>query len=141
MTPDEIVSLFDRRDRGWELRDPGVLAAPYAEDAVVESPISGKATGRKEIEEAYDRLLRSWSPLAYTREDLLIDGQRVAVCFEVRATHSGEFFRLPATGKKFTLRGVTIAKVGDDQILHERRVYDFTGLLVRLGVLKATVSY
>ena len=79
MTREEIIEMLDRRDKGWELRDPKVLAAPYAEDAVLESPISGTSTGRPEIEGAYERLLKAWSPLEHTREEVLVDGDRVLI--------------------------------------------------------------
>lgn len=141
MTREEIVALLDRREEGWRRHDPKVLVACYAPDAVVESPMSGTATGVKEIEESYERVFRAWSPLEHVRQELLVDGHRVVTSFEVRGTHSGEFFRLPPTGKKFTLRGVSLMTVSEGQIVHERRVYDFTGLLVRLGVLKATPAH
>jgi len=32
---------------------------------------------------------------------------------------------------------IILFTVRDEHILHERRVYDFTGLLVQIGVLKA----
>lgn len=141
MTREEIAALLDRREEGWRRYDPKILVEAYAPDAVVESPISGNSSGTREIEESYERLFRAWSPLEHVREEMLVDGGRVVTCFEVRATHSGEFFRLPPTGKQFTIRGVNLMTVADGQILHERRVYDFTGLLVRLGVLKATPAH
>ena len=142
MTREEIAALPDRREEGWRRHDPKILAGAYAHDAVVESPISGISNGTREIEESYERLFRAWSPLEHLlREEVLVDGERVVTCFEVRGTHSVEFFRLPPTGRKFTIRGVNLMTVADGRILHERRVYDFTGLLVRLGVLKATPAH
>jgi hypothetical protein len=32
---------------------------------------------------------------------------------------------------------VTVCRVADGLIVHERRIYDFTGMLVQIGVLKA----
>ena len=139
MTKEEIVALLDRRDKGWQLKDPKLLASPYADDAVLESPISGKSVGRPAIADAYERLLDAWSPLEYRREDLLVDGDQIVICFEIKGTHTGEFLTLPATGKKFTIRGVTNITVSDGKFTHERRVYDVTGLMVKLGVLKASI--
>jgi predicted ester cyclase len=44
---------------------------------------------------------------------------------------------LPPTGKKFTMPMVFLFTIRDGRIQHERRVYDFTGLMIQLGVLKA----
>jgi len=52
-------------------------------------------------------------------------------------THAGEFFGLPATGRHVELTVACVLSLADNQIVEERRIYDFTGLLVQVGVLKA----
>jgi predicted ester cyclase len=49
----------------------------------------------------------------------------------------GEFLGMPPSGKHIEFRVVTLMTVEGNKIVHERRVYDFTGFLVKLGVLKA----
>jgi ketosteroid isomerase-like protein len=44
---------------------------------------------------------------------------------------------LPPTGKPFRLPAVFLYELRDGRIVRERRIYDFTGLLVQVGVLKA----
>jgi len=41
------------------------------------------------------------------------------------------------TGKPALLPMVIVCTVKDGLIAHERRIYDFTGMLVQIGVLKA----
>ena len=53
------------------------------------------------------------------------------------ASDIGGFMGLPPTGKRFTLPIVFLLVVRDGRIQYERRIYDFTGLLIQLGVLKA----
>jgi len=53
------------------------------------------------------------------------------------ATHEGELFGLPASHKKIEFRVVRLVTAEDGMIQTERRIYDFTGLLVQLGVLRA----
>ena len=137
MTRDEIVAVLNRREHGFKSRNPVLLAASYGEHAVLESPISGVSKGRDAIREANVQLFAMWSPLEHTREDLLSDANRAVIRFKIRATHAGKMFGLPATGKKFTLRSMTSMTFENDEIVHEQRVYDFTGLLMRVGVLKA----
>ncbi len=138
MTREDIVALFDRRDENWRRRDAGGLAADFALDAVLESPIGGTAHGRSAIREVYVRVLeafRNLQVMEVRRIDLLIDGNRAALNFEFSGTHSGVFLGVPPTGKQFTVQGVTWTTVDDTKITHERRVYDFTGFLVKIGVL------
>jgi hypothetical protein len=44
---------------------------------------------------------------------------------------------LPASGRKFRIQGVRLHTMKDSKILDEQRVYDFTGLLIQVGVLKS----
>ena len=44
---------------------------------------------------------------------------------------------IPGTGKRVEFDCVLIFDFEDGRIKRERRVYDFTGLLIQLGVLKS----
>jgi steroid delta-isomerase-like uncharacterized protein len=72
----------------------------------------------------------------YRAEPLLVDGDRVAQPFNVTATHLGEFMGIPGSGKRVTIQGVRLFTMNDGRIEHERRHYDFTGLLIQLGVIR-----
>jgi len=137
MTRDEIQGLFDRRGDAWRRRDVEALAASHAAHGVVVSPMFTTVTGRDHIVEAYRSLFRAFPDWAYEGDPLIVDGARVAQPFTVQATHAGEFMGLPGSGKHFTIHGVLLFEVGDGLIQTERRIYDFTGLLIQLGVLRS----
>jgi len=46
-------------------------------------------------------------------------------------------FGYPGSGKHFTLKVAFVLRFAGDLIAAETRVYDFTGMLVQLGVLRA----
>jgi steroid delta-isomerase-like uncharacterized protein len=50
-------------------------------------------------------------------EEVLTEGDRVAVRFKVNMTHNGDHLGFPATGKKTTLVGSTFAIVKDGKIV------------------------
>jgi predicted ester cyclase len=75
--------------------------------------------------------------MVFTGEDLVIDGDRVALLFHTAGTHLGEFFGLSATGRRVNFGGVFLYTLEGRTIVHERRILDFTGVLVQVGVLKA----
>lgn len=137
MTRDEIGALFDRRADAWRRRDVDALAASHAEHSTVVSPIFTTVSGRDQIAETYRALFRAFPDWEYLGEDLIVDGSRVAQPFTVHATHSGEFMGLAGSGRRFTIQGVLLFEVEDGLVLAERRIYDFTGLLVQLGVLRS----
>jgi steroid delta-isomerase-like uncharacterized protein len=137
MTRDDIVAFFSRRDVSWKQHDAPALAADHAVDGVVISPTGGVLEGRAEIERIYRVWFTAFPDLSLRTETLLVDGNRVAWLFILTGTHAGEFFGTPATGRRIEVTGAFIYELEGASIKHERRVLDFTGLLVQVGVLRA----
>jgi predicted ester cyclase len=71
------------------------------------------------------------------RPDLIIEDGRVVQLVTFSGTNTGGFMGMPSTGKKFTFSAVLICTMRDGLIAHETRIYDFTGFLMEIGVLKA----
>ena len=101
------------------------------------SPTGGVLEGRPDIERIYRVWFTAFPDLIFSTEDLLIDEDRAALLARVSGRHSGEFFGMPPTGRLIELSCVCIYRLENGLIAHERRVLDFTGLLVQLGVLRA----
>jgi steroid delta-isomerase-like uncharacterized protein len=134
---DEIVALFERRQQAFDSLDATALAMQYTDDCTVESPVAGVIQGRANVEKVYRAWFDAFLDMDAQTEQLLIDGQQVVEVLRIEGTNIGEFMRLPATGKRFRFTGVCLFDLRGHQIERERRVYDFTGLLVQVGVLKA----
>jgi steroid delta-isomerase-like uncharacterized protein len=137
MTREEIVALFARRQLAVDRRDADALAALHAEDSVVESLMAGTVTGRAAIADVYQAWFTAFPDVVMTIGDLVIDGDRVVLLNNVVGTDIGGFMGLPPTGRAFRVSIVHIYTLSGSEIQHERRIYDFTGLLMQIGVLKA----
>ena len=137
MGRDEILGLLDRRDGAWNAHDARGVAATHAADGVVISPTGGVLEGRSEIERVYRVWFTAFPDIVTRREDVVIDGNQVAVLSRFTGTHAGEFFGLAPSGRRVEVDVALLITVSDGLIAKERRVYDFTGLLVQVGVLKA----
>ena len=128
MDRQEIVRLFAQRTR---------RSTCYAENCVLVSPMAGGTMhGRAAVRQVYAAWFKAF-PDVPTREDLVIDGDPVAEITSVAGSDTGGFMGLPATGKPFKLTMFVVCTVKDSRIVHERRIYDYTGMLVQIGVLKA----
>lgn len=136
MTHDEAVRFFAVQQQEWDRRDSEALTLRHAEDGTVISPIFRTVHGRADILASYVSLFTTFPDWRYVGEQLLVDGDAVAQEFSVHATHSGTFMGLPASGRAFDIRGVRLFRMKDGLIAHERRYYDFTGLLIQLGILR-----
>jgi len=140
MTRDEILGLAQRLRDAWNAHDVAALAAMHAEDGVVVSPTGGVLEGRDEIERVYRLWFSAFPDMRFIEDETLIDGDRLAQIARMSGTHSGDFFGLAPTGRHVETQVAMIMRVGNGVVLEERRIYDFTGLLVQVGVLKAKPS-
>jgi uncharacterized protein (TIGR02246 family) len=137
MRREDILALLERRDSAWAARDSKGLAATHAPDGTVDSPAGGLLKGRDEIERNYRVWLTAFPDIAWQPEPALIDGDRVVVLAKIAGTHAGELFGLPAAGRHIEIQIAIALTVKDGLVATERRIYDFTGLLIQTGVLKA----
>ena len=103
----------------------------------MESPVAGVIQGRAGVEKVYRAWFDAFLDMDAQTEQLLIDGEQVVEVLRVEGTSIGEFMRLPASGKQFQFTAVCLFDLRGQHIERERRIYDFTGLLVQVGVLKA----
>ncbi len=140
MTPDEVQAFVGRYIECHQARDAEALACMYRADATVESPSVGTHKGRDAITKGYRHWFASFPDLEFTSEGIVASESSVSVAFHAAGTHRGEFLGLPGTGKRVEFRGAFLPTLGDDHIAHERRIYDFTGLLIKLGILKVKLS-
>jgi steroid delta-isomerase-like uncharacterized protein len=118
-------------------RDLEALVALVSKDCVVESMVSGGLSGREGMRDLYREWFTGFPDLAVHAQETIIDGDRGAVVLTAAGTDLGGFMGQPATGRSFRLQGVIVLTIADEQIVRYRSVYDFTGLLVQVGILKA----
>lgn len=137
MTKNEINEFFNRWHAAWAARDVTSIASLYAPDCKVTSPMFGQLQGRSAVTESCRRLFKVFPDLKMETEPPIIDGNRAAIVFSSTATHSGEFMGLPATGRKVSVGGVFVLTLDDGLVDAELRLYDFTALLIQVGVLRA----
>lgn len=137
MTREETAAMFARRDEAFEEMDAAALAADYAEDALIDSPTAGTHRGPAAAAQAFDSVFHAFADMTSRTDSLLIDGNHVAQVLTLEGTNLGGLMGLPPSGKHFRLPAVFFYELRDDKIVRERRIYDFTGMLVQVGVLKA----
>lgn len=140
MTRAEIRLFVERYAAEWERADAVGLASRYAADAVIDSPIFHVVSGRAQIERSFRDLFAGLSDWSLTISDVVIDtegGERAVMVATWKATHRGTMFGFPGSGRRLTTRSATAMRFENGLIKQETRLYDFTGLLVQLGVLKA----
>jgi predicted ester cyclase len=141
MTRADMRAYLMDRMRFFNDRDISRLVAGHAPDGEIISPMFGTVRGRTDIEAQYRKLFQVFEDMRFDGEsEPIIDGDRAVQPFVARASHTYEMFGLPATGRRFELHGALFLDFVDDLIARERRLYDFTAMLLQLGALKPKVT-
>jgi uncharacterized protein (TIGR02246 family) len=137
MTRDDILALLARRQAAWQARDAAALTATHAPEGVVISPTGGVLTGRREIERIYRMWLSAFPDMTLDQDEVVIEGDRLVQIARISGTQAGDFFGLAPTGRHAEAQVALLMTVADGLVTEERRIFDFTGILVQVGVLKA----
>ena len=137
MTRNEVIAFFERRQAAYDNLDAPSLAADYAPDCVVESPMGGTHHGPAAAKQVIEAGFHAFLDLKVRIEGQVIEGAQVVEIMNLEGTHIGEFLGLPPTGKSFRLTAAFVYELRGRQIVRERRIYDFTSGLLQIGVLKA----
>ena len=137
MTNDQIAAFIGRHATAWNRRAPAALSQNHAKDGVIVSPMFGRVEGRAQIRSTYAALFAAFPDWEIRYDEPIVDGSRLAVFFSVSATHEGDFMGLDGSGRRCAFEGISLFYLGTDMLIaEERRVYDFTGLLTQLHVLR-----
>jgi steroid delta-isomerase-like uncharacterized protein len=136
-TRDATAAVLSRFLSAMKQRDLSAVVTLVSQDCVIESMTSGGLVGSEGMRHLYGEWLAAFPDLAVHGEETVIDGDRGVLVMTLAGTDLGGFMSLPATGKSFRLSAVMVLTVAESKIVRYRSVYDFTGLLVQVGILKA----
>lgn len=73
--------------------------------------------------------------MTVTTGDIVAEGDKVAACWTISATHQGEMDGIPATGNPIEVSGITLYRLADSKVVEENGVGDVLGLMQQLGII------
>jgi steroid delta-isomerase-like uncharacterized protein len=71
-------------------------------------------------------------------EDMVAEGDKVAVRFTVRGTHRGEFMGIAPMGKEVVVQGMDINRMANGKIAERWGIADSLSMLQQLGVIPSS---
>ena len=80
----------------------------------------------------YERIRAAFPDLHVTVEDTIVEGDKLVVRWSSTATHTGAGLGVPASGKKCTVTGITIARIKDGQLVEGWQNWDMLGLMQQI---------
>ena len=72
-------------------------------------------------------------------EDMVAEGDKVAIRFRVTGTHQGNGLGFPATHRPIDITGMTIIQVADGKLVHGWNNWDQLGMMQQLGMAPGSV--
>ncbi len=131
---ESLLSSYDRAVHGGDLASARACMHPDATVAVMgEAP-----RGFEQHLEFLSTFNRAFSDQHSSHSDVTIEGDRVASRWTWEATHSAEFFGIPATGKRVRMSGLAMMTVRDGRIARVTGEGDMRGLMQQIGAAPPT---
>src|SRR5687767_6813645 len=78
------------------------------------------------------QFLSSFPDLQHTVEEMIEEGDQVAVRFSAGGTHSGTWLRFAPTGRSIHYAGVTLARIAEGKIVEHQTWWDKAALIEQL---------
>jgi len=118
--------------------DLGLVDEIVSESFVSSTPNPGGLPSDREGFKQTVTLLRSGFPdLAMTVDDMVVEGDMVAVRVTARGTHKNEFMGIPPTGKHVTMMGMDFMRFENGKVTERWGQWDQLGMMQQLGVIPA----
>ena len=105
-----------------------------AEDCVDHDPAPGQVRGPHGYIALFSQMIAAFPDFAVDVEQMVADEEKVAFAYTITGTHRGEFFGVPATGRRVRARGLQISRFNADAKMVERwGSSDQLGILQQIG--------
>jgi predicted ester cyclase len=134
MTPEEINLPLRSHDEVMILNREEVIDQIYAPDFVNHSPGLPEDQRRGlDAVRAHNRYLHSaFSDIALVNESPVIEGDMIGFRWIFSATHTGDFYGVPATGKRITIEGFDVMRIRNGKITDAWVYQDTASLFAQL---------
>ncbi len=95
----------------------------------------GPPGDREGYKQTVSMLFTGFPDYHLTVEDMVAEGDRVAVRFTWRGTHKGEFAGIGPTGKQVNVTAMTIHRISDGKVVETWGLVDRLGQMQQLDVI------
>jgi predicted ester cyclase len=110
----------------------------YDDNVVLHGFSPGLAPGVEGVKQFYGALWAAFPDCRLTIDDLISEGDRIAVRYTLSGTHQREFMGIPPTSKHISLAGFTILRFpGGKCVERWRNQANRLGLMQQLGAIPA----
>lgn len=102
---------------------------------VVQINNTGNLEGITAFRDYYQNFLTGFSDIKFTVKNIFGQDNKIVKHWNFTGKHTGDFFGIPATGKRVDVEGVTLVKMKDGRIAQEQDFMDNGVLMQQLGLV------
>ena len=137
MSSEEIKALmrrwFEECNKG-KTAFMAVFDELHAPDIVYHGGAGEEIHGIGDFKKECEEWLSAFPDLHYTIDDMVVEGDKVAIRHTSTGTHTGEIKGIPPTNKKVAMCEIEIDRVAGGKIAEVWTRYDTLGLMQQLGL-------
>jgi steroid delta-isomerase-like uncharacterized protein len=137
--PDDKKALAYRWfEEVWNQGRAEAIDEMFDEGAVaygLEDESGGERRGPAGFKPFFHQFRAAFPDLKITVEDVIAEGDKVAIRCSVRGTHTGEGLQVAASGRPIAVTGISIIRVKDGKIVESWNNFDFLALFQQIGAL------
>jgi predicted ester cyclase len=101
------------------------------------NPLPGTGPHREGLHDFVKQVRSAFPDLETTVDDILAEGDEIAVRSTFRGTHEGDFMGIAATGKKVEVANYDFVRMENDQAVEHWGTIDSAALMEQLGAVPA----
>jgi steroid delta-isomerase-like uncharacterized protein len=106
-----------------------------AVDFVEVDPFPGQKQGREGLKQVISAFRTAFPDIHWVIEEMLGEGEKVFSRFTWHGTHRSEFFGVPATGKRITVKGMVVDRVVAGKMVESQILMDGLSMMRQLGAI------
>src|SRR3954471_18167468 len=114
-------------------RDPAVVDSFFGDGFVSHNMPPGLPPGRDGVKRFFSMFRDAFPDVTVEIDELVSDGDRVAVATTFTGTHTGSIMGMEPTGRRVSVTGIDIVRVVDGRIVEHRGLTDIVGLMRQLS--------
>ena len=96
---------------------------------------TGEIRGADTIKDEVGYFHSAFPDFFWTVEDQVAEGDKVTTRYTLGGTHQGEFFGVPASGRRVEISGINVDRFEGGKLVEEWASYDLLGGLRQIGAI------
>lgn len=136
MPPKENKAVIRRAyEEIWNERNVELVDNLVTEDFLNHAAPPDRQRGHQGLKDVVRMLEGAFPDFRYKVEDVIAEGEKVAVRDVFTGTHQGDFMGIPATGNRVIMEAIHIYRFSGDKLAEHWVARDDLGMMQQLGVI------